>query len=408
MYFYDTCALLNELHHAFNNYFYISNITLKELENIKISASKDSEIKFRARRLIQLLNKYDNSYCVINYKTKWDSELKKYLVLSDNNDSRIILTALKQKDKNLIFVTEDLCCKQLAKSVGLQVEYLDQKQNDYCGFREICCNSDEELADAYNKIYNSSKFLNEFLINQYLILKNKDEIISKYKRAQDRFIEVPFTTFNSNMFGKIKPKDAYQQLAMDSLNSNKITMIRGSAGTGKSYLSFGFLFDKLEKHEIEKIIIFCNTVATAGSAKLGFYPGSKDEKLLDSQIGNLLSSKLGDKIAAEKMIEEGKIVLLPMSDIRGYDTTNMKAGIYISEAQNMDIELMRLALQRIGEDSICILDGDSETQVDSSLYAGNNNGMRRVSEIFKGEPIYGEVTLKNIHRSRIAQLAQLM
>lgn len=69
---------------------------------------------------------------------------------------------------------------------------------------------------------------------------------------------------------------------------------------------------------------------------------------------------------------------------------------------------MRLALQRIGEDSICILDGDSETQVDSSLYAGNNNGMRRVSEIFKGEPIYGEVTLKNIHRSRIAQLAQLM
>jgi len=108
------------------------------------------------------------------------------------------------------------------------------------------------------------------------------------------------------------------------------------------------------------------------------------------------------------MIEEGKIILLPMSDIRGYDTTNMKAGIYISEAQNMDIELMRLALQRIGEDSICILDGDSETQVDSSLYAGNNNGMRRVSEIFKGEPIYGEVTLKNIHRSRIAQLAQLM
>ena len=86
----------------------------------------------------------------------------------------------------------------------------------------------------------------------------------------------------------------------------------------------------------------------------------------------------------------------------------MVAGIYISEAQNMDIELMRLALQRIGEDSICILDGDSETQVDSSLYAGNNNGMRRVSEIFKGEPIYGEVTLKNIHRSRIAQLAQLM
>ena len=97
-----------------------------------------------------------------------------------------------------------------------------------------------------------------------------------------------------------------------------------------------------------------------------------------------------------------------MSDIRGYDTTGLKAGIYITEAQNLDIELMRLALQRIGEDSICILDGDSDAQVDLSIYAGNNNGMRRVSEIFRGDKVYGEVTLVNIYRSRIAQLAQMM
>jgi predicted ribonuclease YlaK len=108
------------------------------------------------------------------------------------------------------------------------------------------------------------------------------------------------------------------------------------------------------------------------------------------------------------MIDDGTIILLPMSYIRGYDTTGMRAGIYISEAQNMDIELMRLALQRIGEDSICILDGDSDTQVDLSIYAGNNNGMRRVSEIFKGHDIYGEVTLQKIYRSKIAELAQLM
>ena len=139
---------------------------------------------------------------------------------------------------------------------------------------------------------------------------------------------------------------------------------------------------------------------------MGYYPGSRDEKLLDSQIGNLLASKLGDKSYVERMIAEGDLVLLPMSDIRGYDTTGMKAGIYISEAQNLDIELMRLALQRIGEDSICILDGDSDAQVDLSIYGGNNNGMRRVSEIFRGDPVYGEVTLQNIHRSRIARLAQ--
>ena len=44
------------------------------------------------------------------------------------------------------------------------------------------------------------------------------------------------------------------------------------------------------------------------------------------------------------MIQEEKLLLLPLSDIRGYDTSGMRAGIYISEAQNMDIELMKLTL----------------------------------------------------------------
>ena len=106
------------------------------------------------------------------------------------------------------------------------------------------------------------------------------------------------------------------------------------------------------------------------------------------------------------MIETGQLVILPFSDIRGYDTTGMNAAVYITEAQNLDIELMRLALQRIGEDSICIIDGDDRCQVDSILYAGKNNGMKAVSKVFRGEDIYGEVTLPNIYRSKIAHIAQ--
>jgi len=109
-------------------------------------------------------------------------------------------------------------------------------------------------------------------------------------------------------------------------------MITGPAGSGKTYLSLGYLFYMLEKNEINKIVIFCNTVATKNSAKLGFYPGSRDEKLLDSQIGNLLISKLGSRIELERLIEDETISLLPLSDIRGYDTSGMKAGVYISEA----------------------------------------------------------------------------
>ena len=97
-----------------------------------------------------------------------------------------------------------------------------------------------------------------------------------------------------------------------------------------------------------------------------------------------------------------------MSDIRGYDTSGMKAGVYISEAQNMSIDLMKLALQRIGEDSICIIDGDFNAQVDDENFAGHRNGMRKVSKVFRGEDIYGEVTLQHIYRSQIGKIAENM
>jgi predicted ribonuclease YlaK len=117
---------------------------------------------------------------------------------------------------------------------------------------------------------------------------------------------------------------------------------------------------------------------------------------------------LGGRVLVEQMIQQEKLILLPLSDIRGYDTSGMNAGIYISEAQNMDISLMKLTLQRIGDDSICIIDGDCKAQVDSIEYSGANNGMRRASKVFRGEDIYGEVTLKTIHRSKIAEIAENM
>ena len=107
-------------------------------------------------------------------------------------------------------------------------------------------------------------------------------------------------------------------------------------------------------------------------------------------------------------MSEEQLILLPMSDIRGFDTTGMRAGIYITEAQNLSVNLMKLALQRIGDDSICVIDGDCKTQVDDIQYAGSNNGMKRLSKIFRGSSIYGEVELQNIHRSQIGKLAELM
>lgn len=412
MFFYDTCSLLNNYSIIFKNIssspFVVSNITLMELEEIKNSSHKDDNIKFKAKKVSQLLNFYYGRYTIVNYEREWDETyLKTIPFLLDNNDSRIVTSAYVYSDTHpdICFVTDDVNCNNLAKCLGLTTNSLTTKEDaEYTGYKIITCYNEDELADVYNKVYSGEHF--DLLPNQYLVIRQDDKDIDCYVLRDNKLIQVQFNTFKSKMLGEIKPIDLYQKLAVDSLQHNTLTMLRGAAGTGKSYLGLGFLFDRLEAGVIDKIIIFCNTVATAGSAKLGYYPGSRTEKLLDSQIGNFLVSKLGDRVAVERLIAEGELILLPMSDIRGFDTTGMRAGIYITEAQNLNIDLIKLALQRIGDDGICVLDGDSDTQVDLGIYSGVNNGMRRVSKVFKGQEFYGEVTLPICHRSKIAQIAE--
>lgn len=412
--FYDTCSLILKANHLWDEdcTIVISSVTLEELEHIKTSANKDPDVKFAARKVVHELDEHYGEYKVVIWGNIL-SETLKDAGLPDTPDSRIITSAhwLKSQnpDDDIVFVTNDLCCKHLARTfLNMPVESYVEEAYDYDGYKEVHLNSDE-MSNFYS---NMDKNLFDLHINEYLLVYDQEtgELVDRLCWTGAEYRHLSYDTFNSNYFGTVKPMkgDPYQSLAFDSLNNNKITMIKGPAGTGKTFISLGFLLHKLERNRIDKIIVFCNTVATKNSAKLGYYPGTRDEKLLDSQIGNLLISKFGGRIAVEQMINDEKLVLLPLSDIRGYDTTGMKAGIYISEAQNLDIELMKLTLQRIGEDSICIIDGDCKAQVDDVHFAGSSNGMKRASQVYRGEDVYGEITLKNIHRSKIARIAEKM
>lgn len=409
--FYDTSSLLKKVDTLFETgeRFAVSSVTLDELENIKTSSNKDADIKYSARKLLREMDAHINDFDIVLFEDRMLKPAIK-LNLSITNDIKILTCAINYAKKNAIeveFVTNDLILKVLAKMFFKVTSVDEDEQDDYTGYLDLRL-SDDEMNDLYS---NPNTNIFNLKVNQYFIVRNEaNEIVDRLVWTGETYRNLQFNNFNSKWFGEVKPLrgDVYQQLAFDSLANNKITMIKGPAGTGKTYIALGYLIHKLEKGKIDKIIIFCNTVATKNSAKLGFYPGTRDEKLLDSQIGNLLSSKLGGRIEVERMIAEEKIILLPLSDIRGYDTSGMCAGIYISEAQNLDISLMKLALQRIGEDSICIIDGDCKTQVDDINFAGANNGMRRASKVFRDTDVYGEVELKNIHRSKIARIAENM
>ena len=393
---YDTCALLELQDKILETEFYISDVSLVELENIKNNRNKDEDIRYKARHIGKIL---------INNRDKFKVVLTGASIVND--DVEIIKAAAIE---DAIFRTCDVACYLIALAMypNLQIEYVTAEHDGYSGFKEIDF-SDDELADFYSNELNSSNNKYELLENEYLIIKNNNQIVDQYKFTEDGYKKVVYQKMDSKFFGKVSPykNDIYQLLAMDSLVNEQVTVLRGPAGTGKSYLAFAYIMNQLESGKRDKIIIFCNTVAAKGAAKLGFYPGTKDEKLLDSQIGNFLKAKLGRDTLEQMMLHE-QIVLLPLADVRGFDASGSNSIVYITEAQNLDIDLMKLALQRIGEDCKVILDGDDTTQVDLDMYSSSNNGLRRVSKVFRGKDLYSEVTLKNIYRSKIAKIAEEM
>lgn len=398
--FYDTSSLLllNELPADLA----ISSITLEELEHIKTASNKDIDTKTKARNLVKKLDDRIGTYKVVYYS----NELISYLPFdSTTNDAKIIACARvfkEQENTDIIFVTNDLCMKLLAQNY-FSIESVKPKEDNYSGYKELTLN-EEELSKFYTDSNNSFNILK----NEYLVIKNQEnEIIDLrvWRNADWAYLDTK--PIKTRQFGVLAPYDIYQKMAIDSMRNNQLTVLRGPAGSGKSMISLAYLFHLLETYQIDKIFIFCNPVATKDSAKLGFYPGDRNTKLLDSQIGNFLIGKLGDITAAEQLVSSGKLVLMPAADIRGVDIP-AGSGVYITEAQNSTKDLMKLMVQRISEDTKVIIEGDELAQVDLSTYEGKNNGLTRLSEIFRGEPYYGEVRLNKCYRSRMAERAELM
>lgn len=331
--FYDTCSLLlagEALFEEGSPKFKVSSITFKELERIKTAANKDTDVKYSARLLLHLFEEHPDQYEVVIHKQEYEQRIIEKS-LEVNDDTRILSDAIWAGD--IVFVTNDLSLKHIARLFfeDAMIESVDEENDNYTGYREVTAD-ESSMAEFYQ---NTTQNQFDLLRGQYLILHNQEgEVVDLRVWTGEDHRYLNTKPFNSNWFGKVEPYkgDVYQKLLFDSLRSNKITLVKGPAGSGKTQVSLGYLISRLEHHTLDKIIIFCNTVATANSAKLGFYPGTKNEKLLDSQIGNLLSGKLGGRTGVEQLIANEKLVLLPFADIRGYDTNGMNAGIYISEA----------------------------------------------------------------------------
>ena len=407
--FYDTCSLLAEIDNdnLFAERFYVSSTSLHELEHIKTSKNKIEDVRYKARKLSHLLDEHYNDYDVVVYNFEISDYIISTLGLDATiPDNQIVGTAKYISEKeDVVFITNDICLKNIARSLGLEVCSVENNNLDeYKGFVEKSL-SEEDMAYFYE--HNSENIFG-LLINQYVILKDgKDEIVDAYRWNGTQHEPLFKRNIQSLYFDKLKSKDIYQSCAIDSLMNCTITAITGKAGSGKSLLALMSAMYLIEKGKYDRIVVMFNPTKTRGASDMGYYGGDFIDKAMQNSIGQILTTKFGDRYAVDLLLSQNKLKLVSMADCRGMEISDSEI-LWITESQNTSIDLIKLCLSRVSSGAKVFIEGDYLSQVDSNAFDGNNNGLKRMIDVFKGHEEFGYVQLQNVWRSKIAELCELL
>ena len=377
---------------------------LEELDNLK---NKEGDKGFKARRALRNIEKYADD---IEIYLPTDDEYRYFLPAcwsTGKMDNEIINSAaiLKYAGNQVKVLSNDLNVRLKCESVEIDAESYYEIIEINSGWLQVNLSEEECLSLDDEAIASMLK------TGQYLLVDEKDtgDLFAIYSRDNENKIRcvVPRHIYSSH-FGRIEALDEFQMCAIDSLYKDNLTVITGKAGSGKTLLSLSYALQEVLSGKRSKLIIFANPVKTRGSEQLGYYPGDRTEKLMQNSVGAMLVSKFGgDPMAVDQLIQDGMLEILPFSDIRGFEVSESQI-MYISEAQNLNVDLAKLAIQRCAEGAKIILEGDPQTQVDHYSFEGNQNGLRRVIEVFEGTEGFSHIYLPNIRRSKIADLADKM
>jgi phosphate starvation-inducible PhoH-like protein len=185
-----------------------------------------------------------------------------------------------------------------------------------------------------------------------------------------------------------------QKEAKKKILDSTLTLLAGRAGSGKTLLACQVALDGLIRRHYSKIII---TRPTVSKEEIGFLPGDLREKM-DPWIQPIYQNMyaLYDKVKVEKLIEGGKIEIVPLAFMRG--RTFLDSCIIVDEAQNVTHEQMEMISTRIGLRSKMIICGDDH-QVD--LKSKRESGFRFLYSAARKVKNMCSITLMQNHRDPI-------
>jgi len=361
----------------------------------------------------------------------------------DTKDNRIIAVAweLHTGGERAVFVSKDLNARIKSDALGIPTEDFQNQKVDadrlYLGY--VTASVAGELID---QLYDERMLAmepieralsdaaaagedptaaapTEVLPNEYVLLKDaQDENHTGLaRRLADTGHLIPISPPRKPIFGLLA-RNVQQTMALDLLMDDEIQMVTllGSAGTGKTLLALAAGMAKVfQEGRFDKLLV-ARPIMPMGR-DIGFLPGDKDEKLfawmqpIFDNLEYLLSTRGAHGQAADshtseqridKMIADGKLVLEPLTYIRGRSIPHQ--FMIVDEAQNLTPHEVKTIASRVGEGTKLVLTGDIG-QIDNPYLDSSSNGLSYSVEKMKGLALVGHVMLQRSERSTLASLA---
>jgi PhoH-like ATPase len=365
-------------------------------------------------------------------------------------DLRILTVAYNlakdNTDVEYILVSQDINMRLIAKSIGIKAQAYKRDETSgevYSGNREVKTTS--VVIDKFHK--DGSLAPEELNLEEAL---NANEFVwlvgdeSRHSTTLARYdsemgVLVPIDdAVDDGVFG-IVGANKEQKYCLDLLLNPDVDLVTilGGAGTGKTLLAFAAGLQDVSGGVKCKKVMLVRPLVSLG-AELGFYPGTKDEKIkmwmspfidsicvlqkvntsrCSSQLKRLKPQRKNGTAKAEEQADFTAVDLLSLDSLVANKMVELEAPsqirgrslsdyfVIVDEAQNLTPHEIYTIITRAGENSTFVFTGDAE-QIDHPYLNSKNNGLVFLINLMKNHPIVGHITLTGVRRSRLSMLAQ--
>jgi phosphate starvation-inducible PhoH-like protein len=216
------------------------------------------------------------------------------------------------------------------------------------------------------------------------IKNNAENIRNKNLKAPDTSLKVsqrPKIPYVLSLKERGDLTDKQKNIFAIAENKNtKCIFIDGLYGTSKSYIAVMSALKLLNAKKVDEIIFIRNPVESSTTGKIGFIPGTSEEKM--APYNAILFDKLEEMLSESdvaKLKKDNRINCHPVGFVRGR-SWNCKAVI-VDEASSMTWDDLFLILTRCGEFTRIFFIGDSVNQND----IGAKSGFRKMFDLFNDE-----------------------